>query len=277
MGNSQSGPKGETGVGITSTSIDSKGVLSIGLSDGSIKTVQVPLGAPGISVKTFTLIPAGLLSVGLSDGTTQQIQIPTIGTKGDTGARGETGAKGDTGLTGNSVIGPQGVIGLTGATGAVGGMGPIGPSPDYSKLMYAVDGTIMRSPIGINMTRNYKGMSTGTEAEISNDTGDYKGLMLLGNSSGGNGRQVKVWDDLTVERNIRTTNGNVSTDKLCNKSGSRCISVDDIMSLDKNYRIQSVYGRMMNDNNGASRFGAIGDGDFEAFKFKPSASTNAFA
>ena len=39
-------------------------------------------------------------------------------------------------------------------------------------------------------------------SEISNDTTDFKSLMLLGNTSAENGRQVKVWDDLSVDRNL---------------------------------------------------------------------------
>jgi hypothetical protein len=41
-----------------------------------------------------------------------------------------------------------------------------------------------------------------SEAAIYNDHGTYKKLMVVGNSSAGNGRQVGVWDDLSVARNL---------------------------------------------------------------------------
>jgi hypothetical protein len=44
-------------------------------------------------------------------------------------------------------------------------------------------------------------------AEICNDTGTYKTLMIVGNKSGGEGRRVSVWDRLEV-------NGFLKTDKL---------------------------------------------------------------
>lgn len=40
--------------------------------------------------------------------------------------------------------------------------------------------------------------STTNQAEISNDTGDYKTLMIVGNRSAGLGRRVSVWDRLEV-------------------------------------------------------------------------------
>ena len=405
-GDSITGPRGEQGIqgvpgvpgvsnipgiGIKSATIDTAGILSIIMSDDSVNKVQVPIGPQGISIKDITIDPLGILSITKSDGTVSRVQVP----KGPIGLTGAVGSKGD------SITGPQGI---TGAVGSKGDIGPAGPAPDYGKLMYSADGTIMKSPIGINMTKKYSALSTPTDSEISNDTADYKSLMILGNTSSGNGKQVRIYDDLTVDRNIKSSiggvstgntaliskngisiptgdsitirdqyhgmtfdpvsdgpmiyghgggslvynnggapvravswnservnvnnvkitngykggdnsrsseisndigdykalmlignnsiggnvrkvqvwddlavNGTVSTDKLCNKSGSRCINVEDLLSLDKNYRIQSVYGRMMNDTNGDSRFGAIGDGDFEAFKFKPSASTNSFA
>ncbi|MGG6313688.1 tail fiber domain-containing protein [Paenibacillus macerans] len=39
---------------------------------------------------------------------------------------------------------------------------------------------------------------TKNQAEISNDTTNYKTLMIIGNSSGGQGRKVSVWDRLDV-------------------------------------------------------------------------------
>jgi hypothetical protein len=42
-------------------------------------------------------------------------------------------------------------------------------------------------------------------AEICNDTGTYKTLMIVGNRSGGVGRRVSVWDVLDVNGNLNVT------------------------------------------------------------------------
>ena len=72
------------------------------------------------------------------------------------------------------------------------------------------------SGVAVNLTNKllidevYSGFSSTTNAEISNDTGTYKTLMILGNTSGGGGlRRVSLWDQLTVNGNLITT-GNVN-------------------------------------------------------------------
>jgi hypothetical protein len=44
-------------------------------------------------------------------------------------------------------------------------------------------------------------------AAIYNDNGSYKTLMIVGNNSAGGNREVKVWDDLTVNNNLYVGNG----------------------------------------------------------------------
>ena len=56
----------------------------------------------------------------------------------------------------------------------------------------------------INVTKNWRNTANTTGAEISNDTKDYKTLMLVGNSSGGT-RSVSVWDTLNVNGTLNTT------------------------------------------------------------------------
>ncbi len=48
----------------------------------------------------------------------------------------------------------------------------------------------------------WSGGEDGAHSNICNDTNSFNCLMILGNSSSGNGRQVHVWDDLTVDRNL---------------------------------------------------------------------------
>lgn len=62
----------------------------------------------------------------------------------------------------------------------------------------------------LNMQRNPLRLSSGftdyadaTKAEISNDNGQFKCLMILGNNSAGGGRLVGVWDHLSVNGRLR--------------------------------------------------------------------------
>lgn len=56
----------------------------------------------------------------------------------------------------------------------------------------------------------YPDKATGN-SEISNDVTNFKSLMLVGNrSSGGPNRQVKIFDDLSVNANLSTTNLTIS-------------------------------------------------------------------
>ena len=51
--------------------------------------------------------------------------------------------------------------------------------------------------------------SGADRSEISNDTGEFKKLMIVGNKSRGGDREVGIWDNLTVS-------GNITSDKIYN-------------------------------------------------------------
>jgi Chaperone of endosialidase len=55
-------------------------------------------------------------------------------------------------------------------------------------------------------------------AAIYNDNSGYKTLMIVGNSSAGGNREVKVWDDLTVSSNL-TVGGNIFPSTQSNSGG----------------------------------------------------------
>lgn len=61
--------------------------------------------------------------------------------------------------------------------------------------------------------------ATGGQASIVNDNGSYKALMILGNSSGGAGRIVKVWDTLDVQGNLKVSGTHV-VERGTNSDGS---------------------------------------------------------
>jgi hypothetical protein len=63
------------------------------------------------------------------------------------------------------------------------------------------------------MSSAVQSKSDVANAEIANDTASLKSLAVFGNSSSGNGRQVSVYDDLTVSRNA-TINGTSLTSGL---------------------------------------------------------------
>lgn len=50
----------------------------------------------------------------------------------------------------------------------------------------------------LRITSGWTNFAGPNQAEISNDTTNYKTLMIVGNSSGGQGRKVSVWDRLDV-------------------------------------------------------------------------------
>jgi len=59
-------------------------------------------------------------------------------------------------------------------------------------------------------------------SEISNDTQNYKELMIVGNKSGGANRRVGIWDELNVH-------GKLSTDQFC--IGSTCLTQNDLSKI----------------------------------------------
>ncbi len=72
-----------------------------------------------------------------------------------------------------------------------------------------VEGNVAANTKGntINLTSNWQGTpdSATNIAEISNDTGTYKTLMLVGNRSAGGPRRVSVYDKLEVNGNLTIT------------------------------------------------------------------------
>jgi hypothetical protein len=53
---------------------------------------------------------------------------------------------------------------------------------------------------GIRLSKNWMNGANATNSEISNDTGTYKKLMVIGNKSSGT-RKVGIWDHLDVHGN----------------------------------------------------------------------------
>jgi len=69
------------------------------------------------------------------------------------------------------------------------------------------------------------------QAEIANDTGTYKALMIAGNKSAGGVRSVKIYDDVRVHRNITSDTGNIKGKKIC--IGGTCIDENILKRLNK--------------------------------------------
>ncbi|WP_244648233.1 hypothetical protein [Ruminiclostridium herbifermentans] len=57
----------------------------------------------------------------------------------------------------------------------------------------------------IRFTSSWSGFTSKSPlyAEICNDTGIYKSLMIAGNRSGGYERRVSMWDDVDVNGDLR--------------------------------------------------------------------------
>ncbi|MEF2967747.1 tail fiber domain-containing protein [Paenibacillus sp. M1] len=76
----------------------------------------------------------------------------------------------------------------------------IGTLEPQEKLDVAGGVRILTDKNPIRFTSSWRGFpdSVKNEAEISNDTTNYKALMIVGNSSGLQGRKVAIWDRLDV-------------------------------------------------------------------------------
>ncbi len=92
------------------------------------------------------------------------------------------------------------------ASGNVG----IGTPTPADRLDVAGNLRILTGSNPIRFTSAWSGFPdpVNNQAEISNDTGTYKTLMIIGNKSGGLGRRVSVWDRLEVNGTLIGT-GNV--------------------------------------------------------------------
>ncbi len=92
---------------------------------------------------------------------------------------------------------PNGNAGLCISTPGLVGIGTAGPA---DKLDVAGNLRILTGSNPIRFTGGWTSFpdAVTNQAEISNDTGTYKTLMIVGNKSGGFGRRVSVWDRLEV-------------------------------------------------------------------------------
>ena len=85
-----------------------------------------------------------------------------------------------------------------------------------------VGGTIQSG--NLKLTNGWTNFAAGNNnSEISNDTGSIKTLMIVGNASGGAGRKVGIWDDLTVNRNS-TVNGSQNIGGSLNIGGDTVVN-----------------------------------------------------
>jgi hypothetical protein len=81
---------------------------------------------------------------------------------------------------------------------------------------------------GIRLSKNWMNGANATNSEISNDTGTFKKLMVIGNKSSGT-RKVGIWDHLDVHGNQYATGYIKSNDKLCIKG--TCFDENDLKKM----------------------------------------------
>jgi hypothetical protein len=62
-------------------------------------------------------------------------------------------------------------------------------------------------PNGVNLTKNFQSLSSNTASEISNDTGTFKTLMILGNTAAGGQRNIGMWDNVNISNNLNVGGG----------------------------------------------------------------------
>ncbi|MFD2082926.1 Chaperone of endosialidase [Actinopolymorpha cephalotaxi] len=115
-----------------------------------------------------------------------------------------------------TVAGPMSVAGTSSFTGAATfGDVRVGAGTGAPQDNLEVKGNARIGANPVRFTSAYSNFSSATNAEICNDTGQYKTLMLLGNRAGdGSTRKVSVWDRLEV-------NGMSCATSFCNLSDRR--------------------------------------------------------
>jgi predicted acyltransferase (DUF342 family) len=98
-----------------------------------------------------------------------------------------------------------------GANLTVSGNVKIGTGTPADKLDVAGSLRILTDSNPIRFTSSWSGFpdAVTNQAEISNDTGTYKTLMIIGNKSADVGRRVSIWDRLEVNGDLLVT-GNIS-------------------------------------------------------------------
>lgn len=106
------------------------------------------------------------------------------------------------------------VRGGTGDAYLRGNLG-IGSNPAQDKLDVAGNLRILSNTNPIRFTSSWSNFpdAVTNQAEICNDTRDYKTLMIVGNKSAGEGRRVSVWDKLEVNGD-QIINGNLELQSL---------------------------------------------------------------
>jgi hypothetical protein len=79
----------------------------------------------------------------------------------------------------------------------------VGTASPADRLDVAGNLRVLTGSNPIRFTAGWSGFAPGNnQAEISNDTGTYKALMIVGNGSGGAGRKVQVWDVLDIQGDV---------------------------------------------------------------------------
>jgi hypothetical protein len=143
------------------------------------------------------------------------------GEQGPIGPQGPLGPLGPQGPIGPiGPIGPQGKIGPIGLTGAIGPIGLTGPAGANGTNAWTAP--IWKNDLKLNFSNAWQGSTDPVNdvSEISNDTGNYKQLMIIGNKSGDSKtRTVGIWDRLNVNGTLNA-NGNVNVSGQLNANGN---------------------------------------------------------
>ena len=92
----------------------------------------------------------------------------------------------------------------------------------------------VKSELTANNLKFTKGWSDFSKAgkdksEISNDTKNFKQLMILGNRSAGGARKVGIWDKLDVNGDLNVTNNLAVKSQIC--IDNVCISKNDLKNI----------------------------------------------
>ena len=153
----------------------------------------------------------------------------------------------------NNIILNGGVMSVTGNSNVQGRLNVLGDATVMGRLT-AANG-------GIKLTNNWSGLDNSTYSELSNDTTNYKSLMILGNKSNdGSRRKIGMWDDVAINGNLSATGdfyaaGNFYVDaakQLC--IGTTCVTkadLDNVKRLSSGFLLRDSYsGNTVASNSG---------------------------
>jgi Chaperone of endosialidase/Collagen triple helix repeat (20 copies) len=208
------GPTGATGVGISGVT-QTGNTMNIATTNGKVYPVTLPAGASGVGISNVSISGTNMIFT-MTDGTTKTVPLPSTSVGGNVPLKFNNDGTGIVWGNNFSKIYDNAHLNIETDDNMYL------KAPNYMQL--DTKDLVVNAPStrinDIKFTKGWSGYPDGAadKAEISNDTGGFKTLMIVGNKAAGKERRVDVWDTLTVNGTLRTTaNAHIGNEVLTNK------------------------------------------------------------